>query len=616
MLLVVFYHAKLFSIESGHLGVDIFFVISGFLITHQIAQKVISNAFSFKVFYRRRAWRLLPAAYTVFLLTSSIAPFVLPHSELINYAQQLFGALSFTANFVLYQQTGYFSTAAELKLLLHTWSLSIEEQYYIAVPVLLAVFKRKHWLLLIATISGVSLYLFFSINANASFYFTFTRCWELGAGTILAISFLNSERRPPSWFAYPAFISLLFIVFDTSELIPPKVELVFLILATMTIIGCNAKHLNSGFLVHGLAKVGAISYSLYLCHWPIMALINNLNVSNQDLPSEIKITSVVLSFISAVALHHFVEKRFRHHRNVSQRSIISLVLMTSALLAIGLAFIFIKPTQDHSFQMRNNDGFSINCSKINFFELAECSNAKRPEMLVWGDSFAMHLIAGLALSDKGVMQATKTTCLPIKDIGFFHPPSFERPWSQSCIEFNSAVLNYLKIPTSIKTVVMASPWRHLLNLNTHIRYTDNQYTQIQLNNMDVADEMLHTANQIRKQGIKVVIVAPPPRVTFNIGRCHEKLSRNQIKIGGGLDCSLDYNEYQKFDEKVNKLIHYLESKGETMYSFKDNLCTEKRCETALDGIVLYRDNGHFSYAGAEKYAQKFKLYDTLSQMAK
>ena len=326
--------------------------------------------------------------------------------------------------------------------------------------------------------------------------------------------------------------------------------------------------------------------------------------------------SVITSLVAATLLHAQIEERFRNHYKKSNNGLKSIIFASLALVSISVLFSIVKPQTDYSFQMRHNNGLSINCSNKHFFDLKECSNSSEPEMLVWGDSFAMHLIPGLTSSNKGLMQASKTSCLPIRDISYFNPPSFDLSWGEDCIEFNHSVLNYLKTNSTIKTVVMASPWRHLLNLNTQTFYTNNGYRLITLNKHQIADEILDTAMQIRSLGIKVVIVAPPPKVGFDIGRCHEKISRRQIKIGGSSDCSLSYSEYQRFDQKVIALKKYLKTKGETMYSFEENLCDSRRCETILDNIVLYRDTGHFSYAGSEHYGRKFNLYDTLTAMAK
>ena len=160
VLVVVFFHAHTPRIAGGFLGVDIFFVISGYLITTQVARAVSGGQFSFVDFYSRRALRLFPAAYVVFVVCLALAPWLLNSVEWGDFLKQTIGAVLFVANVVLWQQTDYFSSAAEYKVLLHTWSLSIEEQYYLLLPATLMVFSKRFWLIgaIAITIASFTLY--------------------------------------------------------------------------------------------------------------------------------------------------------------------------------------------------------------------------------------------------------------------------------------------------------------------------------------------------------------------------------------------------------------------------------------------------------------------------
>jgi peptidoglycan/LPS O-acetylase OafA/YrhL len=189
-LLVLAHHARVPLIHGGYLGVDLFFVLSGFLITTLVAKEIKAGSFSFSGFYWRRAWRLLPAAYATLALCVAIAPFLVTNREMREFVAQVWGAVTFTANFVLWQQTGYFERAAELKPLLHVWSLSIEEQYYFVLPALLFFLRPSKWLAaaVLMTVCSFVLCIFVTYESPAAaFYWLPTRAWEMGLGSVAAV---------------------------------------------------------------------------------------------------------------------------------------------------------------------------------------------------------------------------------------------------------------------------------------------------------------------------------------------------------------------------------------------------------------------------------------------
>ncbi len=194
VLLVLLFHAKIGGLAAGYLGVDIFFVLSGYLITGLVARRLAEGRFSFAEFYLNRAKRLLPAAYVVYSSAAIAAYWFLTGSEFDRLLKTLWGALTFTANFRLWLDTNYFTSAAKLNALLHVWSLSIEEQFYFILPLALFLMPRRFWLglALLGGLASLTLCLYLAPKSPvAAFYLLPTRAWELALGGVIALA----ERR-------------------------------------------------------------------------------------------------------------------------------------------------------------------------------------------------------------------------------------------------------------------------------------------------------------------------------------------------------------------------------------------------------------------------------------
>ena len=242
VLSVLIFHFNLPGLGKGFLGVDIFFVISGFLMSRVILDSLDQARFSASTFYLRRARRLLPAAWAVLLLTTLAAPWVLGPAALRDYAAQLGGAMSFSANNVLWQQSGYFDSSADLKPLLHTWSLALEEQYYFVLPLVLiwAGQRWRGWLLLALALASAGLCLWLNDEApSASFYLLPSRAWELILGSLCALPAVRERVRSlparidSAWLALPIMASSLIWGWDE---VHPRTDALLVCLATAILI--------------------------------------------------------------------------------------------------------------------------------------------------------------------------------------------------------------------------------------------------------------------------------------------------------------------------------------------------------------------------------------------
>src|SRR5436190_3117515 len=247
VLMVVLYHAKVGPTQNGYLGVDVFFVISGYLITTLVARGIARGDFSLVDFYFRRAKRLLPAAYVTIAVTALIAPWFLNQQELHDFSGQVIGAISFTSNFVLWQQSGYFEGASDLKPLLHVWSLSLEEQYYMLLPAVLLLTRSPLWMRIVTTALIASMLLCIigvAIKPVATFYLLPTRAWELLLGSFGALWVINATAASKAvgdsvivrWLYYPSFACLMLSMVHSFGDRHPGIDAFLVCLSTLVII--------------------------------------------------------------------------------------------------------------------------------------------------------------------------------------------------------------------------------------------------------------------------------------------------------------------------------------------------------------------------------------------
>ena len=344
ILLVLFYHTDVGPFQAGYLGVDIFFVISGFLITGIIKRAIEDGRFRFGDFYYRRAKRLLPAAYVTFFLTAIAAPFVLDAAALADFGFQLQGAVTFTANITPWIETGAMQGDPKLKPLVHAWSLAVEEQYYLLLPAFL-LFVRKSWVLGTFAILLISLGLFallVEIEPMIGYMVLPTRAWQLAIGSLLALTLWDSHTYRP-WVGLIAFYlgsaTLLFVPSFSPSTIHPVTGAILVSLAAAMVIWSSRSLSENNLALRLLAGVGNISYSLYLLHVPLIVFLNNLTRGKPAL--ELRLLAAVAALLSAYLLYRYVEKPI-HRKHFSptkkRRFITSMVIVSVLLLALPLAY--------------------------------------------------------------------------------------------------------------------------------------------------------------------------------------------------------------------------------------------------------------------------------------
>ena len=632
VLLVVLHHAKIGLLGAGHLGVDIFFVISGYLITGMVKQGIEQGNFSFSKFYFRRAKRLLPAAYVTFITTSILAMSFLCADELRDFAKQIAGAVTFTGNIVLWRQAGYFDGAAALKPLLHVWSLSIEEQYYLLLPAALVCVPRRFWLIGASLLGIASLALcivLVPLKPSAAFYLLPTRAWEFAIGSLAALAALDGVKKVQlalSILFWPSVVALVVIPIMPIGTSHPGVDAFIVCIATMIVILRRHRALNAKSIPRALAKVGDFSYSLYLVHWPIFAFIN---IAYIDEPSTVvHVVAVALALCLGFLLYRCVELPVRRTEIRISRRLVAATMVVSLAIALAPFGITLAhtPIVDYAQVRRINYGFGEACEfSQNFTPKAECRNSNKPTLLVWGDSYAMHLVPGIiATTDTGVVQATQSVCGSFIGMAPIDNTTYTRSWAEHCLAFNQSVFDYLAATPSIKVVVMSSPFSQFLSTSDgdkrlwrSLVIVEGQLVEREATVSGAVEAMRRTLEKLRVLGKRVVIVAPPPASGFDIGRCLERKATGKFIFGTNRDCNIPISDYHKKQAPVLNFLKRVQGELDVpVVYFDEILCSESSCATSLDGTFVYRDGGHFSYDGSQMVAKKIGLGNLLQTAAR
>lgn len=625
VLLVILQHAHAGLLPAGYLGVDIFFVVSGYLITGMLAREHARGGIRFGAFYLRRARRLLPAAYVCFACTALLAWYLLDVTEWHDFTRQLAGAVTFTGNLVLLGQTGYFAHAAELKPLLHVWSLAVEEQYYLVLPALLAWLPRRAWGPTLAAVLLASLLLcgwWEATRPDAAFYLLPARAWELAIGALAALweprhGVARLTRR-----LFPIALPALLLVPLAPLGLPRLAGVVLACVATAIVILRRHPMLDDRPVPNALGKVGDASYSLYLVHWPVFAFIHNAYAGDPSFgaPSTPVLgAGIAVSMLLGFALYRWVERPCRHVPLHSPRRWIAAALAVTALLAVVPAGIAARsegavPAQaarvDFAALRQDNLGFGAQCEGYRrFVPSAACRNMPRPRTLVWGDSFAMHLVDGLAATTPGgIAQATKSACGPVLGLAQV-TAGYTRDYARDCIAFNDSVLAHLEATPSIEVVLLSAAWYPYFDPQRGLLLRENGQLIERSPDEALAGRMLAaTLARIRAAGKRVVLVAPPPGNGFNYTHCIERRLSNRSLFGRFLDCDIPWREYQASrGETLAFLARAGRDNGVEVLSLDPALCDAVRCRTMLGDVVVYRDEGHLSQAGSVAVARALRL---------
>ncbi len=604
---VVGYHYFPEIFRGGLVGVDVFFVISGFLISGIILKSLDDGKFSLLDFYRRRVRRIAPSLVVVLLAVLFLGWIGLFPSEYRVLGRHVTRASFFVLNFNLLDEVGYFDQAAAAKPLLHLWSLSIEEQFYLFWPLFLwAAWRFRSWaplagLIAILVVSfSINVYLVDHGNAAAAFYLPQARFWELAAGAIAA--YLVSKQAVDRSTVTSGVLSTAGVVlvvatpfFDISDNFPGwKVAIPVAGAAMIVLFGGETAWPASKVLTNRVAiTVGLISYPLYLWHWPLYSFGSIAGGGTPGLG--FRVLGVTASAVLAGLTYRYIEKPIRFgqvRRWIAVPLVVSMLVMAAAGYGVWAndgvpqrltARFAGSITRDELFSMMDAAYFpceprAIHNAALQFNSYRRCYQSKRtapPTVAIVGDSHAEHLFPGLAeaLPQENVVYYTKNGLL---DGGA------DSPFSD--------VFDYITHSPTLKTVIISEYWR----VRAFARGSELV--------PHVVDSLSAAVERLVEAGKRVFITNDVPNFPFVAGDClYEGLFLRKPR-----DCSVKRTYFDGFLRETNAMIDAVRTRvpQASLVDTFDMMCTAEDCSMAEGGDILYIDSSHLNILGSRYLARK------------
>jgi peptidoglycan/LPS O-acetylase OafA/YrhL len=568
----------------------------------------------------------MPALFLVIGVSLPLAWFLLFPDQFKTFLKSLVSITYFGSNYFFLGETGYFDPNIDLNPMLHTWSLAIEEQFYVFFPLILWALwrfvKERYWIPILAIFGILSLVAAqnnWFIDSSSTFYLLQFRAWELIAGAIAAI-FLSHRKQPVYSKQIPSLLGMAMVVYSMffigSDLPHPGFITLVPIVGTVLIIlfagpGTIANKILS---VKFFVGIGLISYSAYLWHQPLFAFYR---VAQTHEASPWEFLPIMLLVIGLSALSwKYVENPFRNRKRFGRKSI----FIGTAVLAVGLlgvTFVGSRASINDarttitggSFvavedRIATNRGLSDTC-RIFVGDNPDCATGENPEVLLWGDSYSMHLADALKASPTNLTftQQTLSACAPV--LGLAHQnPGYGIADGEECIKHNDDVFAWLKTKPNIKYVIMASPWSDALwpegeSLNSDGKIVPNGKESLQA--------LRTTIRKVEALGKKVVLVQPTPNNNEDLGQCLIRASVNKQDLS---TCNFDLAENTR--GKINSLLQRA-SNVAPVFSLDPLICPDGVCLASVDGLFIYRDTAHLSHEGSTYLG---KTYDLMGQLVK
>lgn len=625
-LVLIFHFDLIPGVAGGFLGVDVFFVISGYIITRKNLPSALNGQFSIGSFWVARVRRLAPALVVTLLATLVVAWFYYLPSQLVALAKQSLATQVYAANLYYWQTVNYFGLQAKLVPLLHTWSLAVEEQFYIFYPLLFLLGRRlgaRGFFIAIAVLTLMSFGLCLALaesKPEATFYLAPTRMWELGVGCLLAVAEWHRQStsmiapagaasRVGSW----AFLGCLAIVVGSaayyhSGIRTPGVYSLLPVAGTVGLVawGSSIQGLLRRVWLNGLLRyLGRVSYPLYLTHWPIHVMAKDM--LRQDYTWETRVGCALLSLLTAMAIHEWAEKPIAALKGLTLRR----TMTTYALVTLGLSGLCVAMIVQQGFPQRfSNDVLSALQGESDRPPLLTMCIPERDNLrsayidkrCLLGDATQEATVALLGDShawaaNQAVSEALRAARMAGR-LTFYHacPPilgvHLQDGGRDDCHQHNARTFDWVIQNARIDTVILASTWiqgRQSLTDNPLVEPTPQRSQAL------FRDGLLQTVQALKKAGKKVYLIGPVPAARYPVPLTLARNIQNGRPVTQGLAFSAaEHRErFAFFSDAMAGVRPLLDG----YFDPATALCTDTECKVELDKRPLYFDDDHLSNLG-------------------
>lgn len=625
IIAVVVYHAFPSLLPGGFVGVDVFFVISGYLISSIILQGLRSNSFSIVGFYRRRIQRIIPALLLVLLFCLVAGWLVLLPHEYAMLGKATGAASLFVPNILFWTEAGYFDLDSKLKPLIHLWSLGVEEQFYLVFPLVLMLANRyaikSHYLIAALLLASFGASLFFGENPAAIFFLPQFRVWELLIGGFLAFLQLQSYDKQSNTFR--ALMSLggfammcaATLVINRQTHFPGWWALLPTLGAAMTIGAGAAGLVNRLVLSNRIAVfIGRISFPLYLWHWPLLSFASIMEEGEPILV--IRVAAVLLSIVLAWLSYRLVEKPLRYHPSPAVPVILLASLFSLGAMGILVARLDGIPSRTVAVNVAAN---AFMWKELGLFDRDDCSeklgvpgrcmmDGKPAKVAILGDSHSTNVFLALVHhyrnSDTGVIRLGKGGCPPLYNV-----KNRSSGKGDICLRVSNGNLNWVLKNPDITTVYLSSMGPMYLDPKQQrykMSFLDNPAL---VNNRDVfASALNETVSRLLGAGKELILVIDWPGLGFDPKTCADT---RPVRLSGfkPRDCRVPREEYEARSADYRLMLRSIAAAhpGLKIWDTAKAFCDEQYCHGKMQGQILYRDPGHLSLEGSKYLGEHLEL---------